>query len=255
LLDQKPIGKNSRSNPATYLKAWDEVRKILASQPLSLTRGYTPMHFSFNVDGGRCPTCKGEGLTTIDLHFMASIQMTCEDCQGKRFTSPVLDVKFKNKNVSEILNMTVDESIAHFFEYPELRRKLQLLHDVGLGYVTIGQSAPTLSGGESQRLKIAAALDQEVMGSELYILDEPTTGLHVDDVKILLKLLQDLVNRGKSVLVIEHNTDIMLNADWIIDFGPGAGNDGGAIVAEGAPEIITSKKHSVTGQVLAKIMN
>jgi len=254
LLDQKPIGKNSRSNPATYLKAWDEVRKIYANQSLALSRGYTPGYFSFNVDGGRCPTCKGEGEIAIDMHFMAEVKLKCEDCDGKRFIKALLDVKYKNKSVADLLEMTIDDAYDLFIEYPNLRRKFQVLKDVGLGYLQLGQPGPTLSGGEAQRLKVAASLEQETdsKSHDLFILDEPTTGLHQNDVLQLLKVLHHLVDRGKSVILIEHNLDVIANSDYVIDLGPEGGAKGGYLVAEGTPEALMKIKASKTGQALLK---
>lgn len=253
LLDQKPIGKNSRSNPATYLKAWDEVRKLMSQQPLSLARGYGPGHFSFNVDGGRCPTCKGEGEIAIDMHFMAEIKLKCEDCQGRRFTQPVLEVKYRNRSVADLLEATVDEALEVFNEFPVIRKKLELLQEVGLGYLQLGQSGPTLSGGEAQRLKIAAALDQDQNSfhHDLFILDEPTTGLHSEDVEKLMDVLHRLVDRGKSVILIEHNLDVIANADYVIDLGPEGGASGGHIVAAGTPEELKVHPESKTGRALS----
>jgi excinuclease ABC subunit A len=250
LLDQKPIGKNSRSNPATYLKIWDEIRKILSQQSVSLARGYTAGFFSFNVDGGRCPTCKGEGEIAVDMHFLAQIRLKCEDCEGKRFIKSLLDVKFKGKSVADLLVTTIEEAHDLFFEYPEIRRKLQILKDVGLGYLELGQSGPTLSGGEAQRLKIAAALCEPMKGDELFILDEPTTGLHQDDVMRLLKVLHHLVDEGKSVLLIEHNLDVIRNSDFVIDLGPGGGDSGGHLIASGTPESLIKTMESKTGAAL-----
>jgi excinuclease ABC subunit A len=249
LLDQRPIGKNSRSNPATYLKIWDEIRKILSQQSIALARGYTPGFFSFNVDGGRCPTCKGEGEIAIDMHFLAEIKLKCEDCEGKRFIKSLLDVKLKGKSVSDLLETTVDEAAELFYEYPEIRRKLQVLRDVGLGYLELGQSGPTLSGGESQRLKIAASLCQNTddPGGTLFILDEPTTGLHQDDVQKLLQVLHHLVDQRNSVILIEHNLEVIRNCDWVIDLGPEGGARGGELVAEGTPEKLVRNPRSRTG--------
>jgi excinuclease ABC subunit A len=252
LLDQTPIGKSSRSNPATYLKAWDEVRRIYANQVLSLRRGYTPQHFSFNVDGGRCPTCKGEGELTIDMHFMAEVKLPCEECDGKRFKKPVLDVTYKNKNVHELLNLTINEAYELFRDNSILVRKLNVLREVGLGYLLLGQSATTLSGGESQRLKIAATLDDRSAENLLYIFDEPTTGLHMEDVRKLLDVIHDLVDSRQSVIVIEHHLDVIAQADWIIDIGPGGGKHGGNVVAEGTPEQIMKTPESMTGQMLRR---
>lgn len=252
LLDQKSIGKNSRSNPATYLKIWDEVRKLLSAEALARERGYTPQFFSFNVDAGRCETCRGEGEISIDLHFMAAIQIQCEVCEGKRFKRAVLEVRYKGKNVYDILHLTVDEAHALFYETPSIRSKLSVLQSVGLGYITLGQSGPTLSGGESQRLKVAHALSEGGTFNHLFILDEPSTGLHSDDVAVLIDLLQGLVEKGASVLVVEHNLDIIANADWVVDLGPGAGALGGEIIATGVPTEIVKFKTSKTGQMLKR---
>ena len=252
ILDQKPIGKNSRSNPATYMKAWDEIRKIYANQSLSLSRGYTPGYFSFNTDGGRCPTCKGEGEITIDMHFMAEIKLPCEDCDGKRFIKALLDVKFKNKSVADLLETTIEEAYDLFYEYPSLKKKFQLLKEVGLGYLQLGQPGPNLSGGEAQRLKIAHSLSQEAdsKAHDLFILDEPTTGLHHDDVMKLLEVLHHLVDRGKSVILIEHNMDVIMNSDYVIDLGPEGGEKGGYLIAHGSPEELMKLPASKTGQAL-----
>ena len=256
LLDQKPIGKNSRSNPATYMKAWDEIRKIYANQALAVARGYTPGFFSFNVDGGRCPTCKGEGEIAVDMHFMAEVKLKCEDCEGRRFIKPVLDVTFKNKSVSDLLLTTIDEAFHLFHEYEDLRKKIQLLKDVGLGYLQLGQPGPTLSGGEAQRLKIAKSLSDEASlkgagkSNDLYILDEPTTGLHQDDVMNLMDVLHQLVERGKSVILIEHNLDVIANSDYVIDLGQEGGAQGGYLIAHGTPEDLKKNPASKTGKAL-----
>ena len=252
LLDQKPIGKSSRSNPATYLKAWDEIRKTLANQVLSLRRGYTPAYFSFNVDGGRCPVCKGEGEIAIDMHFMAEVKVPCEECNGKRFKNEVLEVYYKGKNVYDILSSTIDEAYDLFRDNPVLVRKFSILREVGLGYLQVGQPAPTLSGGESQRLKIAHALDQREHRKMLYLFDEPTTGLHQEDIRKLLEVLQDLVDTGQSVVMIEHQLDVIAQADWVIDLGPGGGDAGGYLIAEAPPAELTLNPESLTGQSLLK---
>jgi excinuclease ABC subunit A len=228
------------------------VRKLMANQPLAVSRGYGPGFFSFNVDGGRCPTCKGEGEISIDMHFMAEVKLPCEDCEGKRFIKALLDVKHKGKSVSDLLRMTITDAHDHFFDYPILRRKFQVLKEVGLGYLELGQSGPTLSGGEAQRLKIAASLDQDAdsKAHDLFILDEPSVGLHQDDVAKLVEVLQHLVNRGKSVILIEHNLDIIANADFVIDLGPEGGAKGGEIIAAGTPEELTKVKASKTGAAL-----
>ncbi len=255
LLDQKPIGKNSRSNPATYMKVWDEVRKLYANQSLALSRGYTAGFFSFNTDGGRCPTCKGEGEIAIDMHFMAEIKLPCDDCQGRRFMKALLDVKYRNKSISDLLVTTIEDAYDLFHDNSLIRRKLQLLKDVGLGYLQLGQPGPTLSGGEAQRLKIAHALEQEAQSQshDLFILDEPTTGLHQDDVFKLLEVLHHLVDRGKSVILIEHNLDVIANSDYVIDLGPEGGAKGGELIATGTPEALMKVPASKTGQALKKV--
>lgn len=250
LLDQSPIGKNSRSNPATYLKAWDEIRKILANQVISLRRGYLPQHFSFNVDGGRCAVCKGEGEITLDMHFMAEVRLPCEECDGKRFKKSVLDVTYRGKNVHQLLQTTIDEAFELFRDNSLLARKLSILRDVGLGYLHLGQSATTLSGGESQRLKIAAVLDDREAENQLYIFDEPTTGLHLEDIRKLLGVIQDLIDSGHSVVMIEHHLDVIAQADWVIDLGPGGGTEGGHLIAAGHPSRLIDSGTSVTGKSL-----
>jgi excinuclease ABC subunit A len=250
LLDQTSIGKSSRSNPATYLKAWDEIRRIYANQVLSLRRGYTPQHFSFNVDGGRCPVCKGEGEITLDMHFMAEVKLPCEECEGKRFKKSVLDVTYRGKNVDQLLHTTIDEAYELFRDNSFLMKKFGILRDVGLGYLQLGQSGTTLSGGESQRLKIAAALDDKGVENQLYIFDEPTTGLHLEDVKKLMEVIHDLVDARHSVIMIEHHMDVIAQADWIIDLGPGGGVHGGNLVGSEAPNRLISDERSVTGRML-----
>jgi excinuclease ABC subunit A len=250
LLDQSPIGRNSRSNPATYLKAWEEIRKIFSHQSLALKRGYTPQYFSFNVDGGRCSICKGEGEITIDMHFMAEVKLPCEECEGKRFKKNVLEVQYRGKNVHQILQTTVDECIDLFCDQPVLLRKLRILRDVGLGYLQLGQSGVTLSGGESQRLKIAATLEDKTAQNLLYIFDEPTTGLHLDDIKKLMQVFQDLVDAHQSVIMIEHQMDVIAQADWIIDLGPGGGTLGGNLIGEGSPRELMRNQNSTTGRML-----
>ncbi len=250
LLDQTPIGRSSRSNAATYLKAWDDIRKLFANQTLALRRGYTPQYFSFNVDGGRCPVCKGEGEITLDMHFMAEVKLPCEECEGKRFKKNVLEVNFRGKNVDQVLQTTVDEALELFHDQPNLMRKFRILKDVGLGYLHLGQSGATLSGGESQRLKIAATLDDKTTQNLLYIFDEPTTGLHLEDVKRLMRVFHDLVESKHSVVMIEHHLDVIAQADWVIDLGPGGGTLGGDLMAEGSPERLMSHPRSITGKML-----
>ena len=250
MLDQTPIGKSSRSNPATYLKAWDEVRRIYANQTLSLRRGFTPQHFSFNVDGGRCPVCKGEGEITLDMHFMAEMKLPCEECEGRRFKKNVLDVVVKGKSVYELLTTTVDEAFELYRDNPVLHRKFGILRDVGLGYLQVGQSATTLSGGESQRLKIAATLEERSNSNLLYVFDEPTTGLHLEDIQKLIRVIQDLVDAGHSCVLIEHHLDLISQADWVIDLGPGGGVHGGGLMAAGSPVDLAKTEGSTTGKLL-----
>lgn len=255
MLDQTPIGRTSRSNPATYLKIYDDIRKIYSNQPLAIKRGYEPKHFSFNVDGGRCTTCKGEGEVTIDMHFMAEIKLPCEQCEGKRFQKKVLDIEFKRRNISQLLATTIDECIDLFREYPAVVQKLHILKNVGLGYLQLGQSGTTLSGGESQRLKIASVLAEKSTSNVLYIFDEPTTGLHIHDIRKLLSVLHDLVDSGHSVIVVEHNLDLIAQADHVIDLGPEGGDRGGQIVATGTPAEIMANPLSITGKFLKRMTN
>lgn len=254
-VDQNPIGRSSRSNPVTYIKAYDDIRSLFASQKLSKIRNYQAKHFSFNVDGGRCETCKGEGEVTIEMQFMADVHLTCETCNGKRFKKEVLEVKFNNKSIDDVLNMTIDDAVDCFttHEQGKIQKKLQPLKDVGLGYVTLGQSSSTLSGGEAQRIKLASFLGKGSRGdTTLFIFDEPTTGLHFHDIKKLLKSFQALIEIGHSIIVIEHNIDLIKCADYIIDLGPEGGKNGGKLVAEGTPEAIAKNKKSVTGKYLAE---
>jgi len=252
-VDQNPIGRSSRSNPVTYIKAYDDIRALFASQKLSNIRNYAAKHFSFNVDGGRCETCKGEGEVTIEMQFMADVHLTCDTCDGKRFKKEVLEVKFDGKSIDDILNLTIDDAIA-FFEMhnqTKIKGKLQPLQDVGLGYVTLGQSSSTLSGGEAQRIKLATFLGKgSKSDNALFIFDEPTTGLHFHDIKKLLKSFQALIAKGHSIIVIEHNIDLIKCADYIIDLGPEGGKHGGQLVASGTPEDIAKNKNSVTGNYL-----
>lgn len=250
LLDQKPIGKSSRSNPATYMKAWDEFRRLYANQVLAIKRGYTPQSFSFNVEGGRCPVCKGEGEITLDMHFMAEVKLPCDECKGKRFKKNILDINCRGKNVDQLLRTTVDEAYNLFRDNSILNRKLGILRDVGLGYLQIGQAAPTLSGGECQRLKIAAKLDEKCTRNTLFVFDEPTTGLHQEDVHRLLEVLQDLVDAHHSILMIEHHLDVIAQSDWVIDLGPGGGEHGGDLIAACPPDQLHRFTDSTTGRIL-----
>ena len=252
-VDQNPIGRSSRSNPVTYIKAYDDIRALFSKQKLSLIRGYQPKHFSFNVDGGRCETCKGEGEVTIEMQFMADVHLECETCKGKRFKKEVLEVTFENKSIDDILNLTIDDAIAFFDAHhaTKIKNKLQPLQDVGLGYVTLGQSSSTLSGGEAQRIKLASFLGKgNTKDKALFIFDEPTTGLHFHDIKKLLKSFNALIDKGHSIIVIEHNLELIKCADYIIDLGPDGGENGGIIVAQGTPEELIKNKDSYTGEYL-----
>lgn len=251
MVDQNPIGKSSRSNPVTYIKAWDDIRKLYAKQPLAKMRGFTDKHFSFNTDGGRCDTCKGEGEVIVEMQFLADVHLLCESCKGKRFKDEVLEVTYRGKNVYDVLEMSVDESIAFFKDEKKLAAALQPLSDVGLGYIKLGQSSDTLSGGEAQRVKLASFLGKgKEKNKVLFIFDEPTTGLHMHDIKKLLGSFDALIEQGHSIIVIEHNTDVIKSADWLIDLGPEGGANGGYLLYEGAPEGITKIKESYTGQYL-----
>jgi excinuclease ABC subunit A len=253
-VDQNPIGRSSRSNPVTYVKAYDDIRALFASQKLSKIRNYQAKHFSFNVDGGRCETCKGEGEVTIEMQFMADVHLTCDTCGGKRFKKEVLEVTFEGKTIDNILNMTIDNAI-NFFEttsQTKIKNKLQPLQDVGLGYVTLGQSSSTLSGGEAQRIKLATFLGKgSKSDNALFIFDEPTTGLHFHDIQKLLKSFQALIEKGHSIIVIEHNIDLIKCADYIIDLGPEGGKEGGNLIASGTPEEIIKNSKSITGKYLS----
>ena len=252
LIDQSPIGKSARSSPVTYLKAFDAIRTIMATTPESQARGYTPGTFSLNVDGGRCPACKGTGYEEIDMMFMDNVVLPCDVCDGKKYRPEILEVQYKGKNVHEILTMTVNEAMNFFVAHPNIRKPLSVLKEVGLDYIQLGQPASSLSGGESQRLKIAKELSQVQQKSTLYILDEPTTGLHFREVDLLLKVLHKLIDMGGSVVVVEHNLDVIRNSDYIIDLGPEAGKKGGNIVATGSPDEIVKAKKSLTGQYLKR---
>lgn len=256
MVDQNPIGKSSRSNPVTYIKAWDDIRKLLSEQPYAKQNGYKPAHFSFNVDGGRCEECQGEGVIHVEMQFMADITLVCESCKGKRFKDDVLEVKYKGANVHDILEMTVDRAIEFFSSgktstEKKIAEKLKPLQDVGLGYIKLGQPSSTLSGGESQRVKLASFLQKDVSEKPLlFIFDEPTTGLHFNDIKKLLEAFDALIAKGHSIVLVEHNIDVIKSADWIIDLGPEGGNDGGYLVFEGTPEQLVKYQKSYTGKYL-----
>ena len=252
-VDQNPIGRSSRSNPVTYIKAYDDIRALFAKQKLSSLRNYLPKHFSFNVDGGRCDTCKGEGAVTIEMQFMADVQLRCDSCNGKRFKKQILEIKFHTKTIDDILNMTIDDAVAFFdtHKVPRIKTKLQPLQDVGLGYVTLGQSSSTLSGGEAQRIKLASFLGKGSKSETgLFIFDEPTTGIHFHDIKKLLKSFNALIENGHSILVVEHNLELIKCADHVIDLGPEGGANGGYILAEGTPEVVSKVSNSSTGNFL-----
>jgi excinuclease ABC subunit A len=250
-IDQSPIGRTPRSNPGTYTGLFDEIRKLYAELPESKVRGYKPGRFSFNVHGGRCEACQGQGMLRIEMQFLPDIYVPCDVCHGTRFNRETLQVHFKGKSIADVLDTTVEEGVELFAAFPNMVNKLALLQEVGLGYVKIGQPATTLSGGEAQRVKLAKELSRRATGRTLYVLDEPSVGLHAADVHKLIEVLQRLVDAGNSVLIIEHNLDIIKVADWIIDLGPEGGDRGGELVAEGLPEQIMEVKTSYTGQFLA----
>jgi excinuclease ABC subunit A len=255
IVDQSPIGRTPRSNPATYLKAFDAIREVFADTPDSKRRGYAAGHFSFNVPGGRCETCQGDGTVTVEMQFLADVELICEECRGTRFKSGVLEVRYHGKNIHEVLQLTVREALAFFVNVPKVVSKLRVLNEIGLGYLRLGQSATTLSGGEAQRLKLAAHLSRTDNEGILYILDEPTTGLHFDDIAKLLSAFRKLLEGGASLLVIEHNLDVIKSADWLIDLGPEGGDQGGKIIATGTPEQVARNTQSHTGRYLARVLN
>jgi len=269
LVDQSPIGRTPRSNPVTYTKAFDAIRDLFASIPESQKRGFTAGHFSFNIPGGRCENCQGDGTVTVEMQFLADVELICEECKGTRYKPQVLEVRYRGKNIFEVLNLTVKEALQFFAGTPKIVDKLRVLEEVGLGYLRLGQSATTLSGGEAQRMKLAAHLqpaNRELgrpsgeNGSRrkirtLYIFDEPTTGLHFDDVSKLLAAFRRLIDAGGSILVIEHNLEVIKTADWVIDLGPEGGEKGGYIVGAGPPEAIAELPNSYTGKFLARLLN
>ncbi|MBR6446324.1 MAG: excinuclease ABC subunit UvrA, partial [Prevotella sp.] len=252
MVDQNPIGRSSRSNPATYVKAYDAIRQLFAEQPLSKQMGFSPQYFSFNTDGGRCEECKGAGVITVEMQFMADLELECEACHGHRFKRDILDVRFHEKNIDDVLNMTVSEAIEFFGEHKEkaITKRLQPLEDVGLSYIKLGQSSSTLSGGENQRVKLAYFIGMERQEPTLFIFDEPTTGLHFHDIRRLLKAFNALIQRGHTILVIEHNLEVIKCADYVIDLGPEGGNKGGELVCEGTPEQVAKHENSITGKFL-----
>jgi excinuclease ABC subunit A len=250
-IDQAPIGRTPRSNPATYTGLFTHIRDLYSQLPESKIRGYSTGRFSFNVAGGRCEECGGDGLRKIEMNFLPDVYIECDVCHGKRYNMETLEVLYKTKSISDVLDMRIDEALKYFEDLPRIKRKVKAIHDVGLGYIRLGQQATTLSGGEAQRVKLATELSKVSTGKTLYILDEPTTGLHFEDVRILLGVLNKLVEKGNTVIVVEHNLDVIKTADWIIDLGPGGGEHGGKIIAEGTPEQIVKNGKSVTGKYLA----
>jgi excinuclease ABC subunit A len=253
-IDQSPIGRTPRSNPATYTNIFTPIRELFAATSEARSRGYKPGRFSFNVKGGRCEACQGDGLIKVEMHFLADVYATCDECRGKRYNRETLEVLYKQKNIHEILSLTVEDAHDFFKAVPMIERRLQTLMDVGLGYIRLGQSATTLSGGEAQRVKLARELSKRDTGQTLYILDEPTTGLHFHDIKQLLEVLAKLRSHGNTIVVIEHNLDVIKTADWIIDLGPEGGSGGGEIIASGTPEEVAACPHSFTGQFLAEVL-
>ena len=253
-IDQRPIGRTPRSNPATYTGAFTPIRDWFAGLPEAKTRGYKPGRFSFNVKGGRCEACQGDGLIKIEMHFLPDVYVTCETCKGKRYNRETLEIKFKGKSIADVLDMTVEDAQEFFKAVPSIREKMDALMQVGLGYIKVGQQATTLSGGEAQRVKLSKELARRSTGRTLYILDEPTTGLHFEDVRKLLEVLHELVEQGNTVVVIEHNLDVIKTADWIIDIGPEGGDGGGQIVAVGTPEDVAEVGRSHTGRYLKPML-
>jgi excinuclease ABC subunit A len=253
-IDQSPIGRTPRSNPATYTGLFAPIREIFAGLPEAKMRGYDAGRFSFNVKGGRCEACQGDGLVKIEMHFLPDVFVPCEVCKGRRYNRETLEVRFKGRNIADVLDLTVAEGLEYFANQPRVRTKLETLNDVGLGYIHLGQSATTLSGGEAQRVKLATELSKRDTGRTLYILDEPTTGLHFEDVRLLLEVLHRLVQKGNTVVVIEHNLDVIKTSDWIIDLGPEGGAAGGLVVAAGPPEDVVRVAASHTGQALAPLL-
>jgi excinuclease ABC subunit A len=251
-IDQSPIGRTPRSNPATYTGVFSEIRTLFAKTPESMIRGYKAGRFSFNVKGGRCETCQGGGVRIIEMSFLPDVHVACETCQGKRFNRETLEIRFKGKSISDILNMTINEAVVFFESIPKIYTKIKTIQDVGLGYITLGQQSTTLSGGEAQRIKLAAELSKRDTGNTFYILDEPTTGLHFEDINVLMKVLNKLTDKGNTVLIIEHNMDVIKLADYIIDIGLEGGKKGGTVLCTGTPEEIIKNKKSYTAKFLKK---
>ncbi len=253
-VDQSPIGRTPRSNPATYTGLLTPIRELFAGTQEARSRGYGPGRFSFNVKGGRCEACQGDGLIKVEMHFLPDIFVPCDVCHGKRYNRETLEIRYKGKTIHDVLQMTVEQARDFFAAVPVVARKLETLAEVGLGYIELGQSATTLSGGEAQRVKLALELSKRDTGRTLYILDEPTTGLHFRDIEMLLKVLHRLRDHGNTIVVIEHNLDVIKTADWVIDLGPEGGDGGGQIIASGTPEQVSAQAHSYTGRYLAKLL-
>jgi excinuclease ABC subunit A len=253
-VDQSPIGRTPRSNPATYTGLFTPIRELFAGVPAAKERGYDPGRFSFNVKGGRCEACQGDGVLKVEMHFLPDVYVPCDVCHGKRYNRETLDIQYKGRNISEVLDMTVESAHEFFRPVPVVARKLKTLLDVGLGYIRLGQSATTLSGGEAQRVKLSLELSKRDTGRTLYILDEPTTGLHFHDIALLLEVIHRLRDQGNTVVIIEHNLDVIKTADWVIDLGPEGGAGGGQIIAQGTPELVAKSKASFTGRYLAPLL-
>jgi excinuclease ABC subunit A len=253
-VDQSPIGRTPRSNPATYTGLFTPIREIFAGTEEARSRGYEPGRFSFNVKGGRCEACEGDGVIKVEMHFLADIYVTCDTCKGKRYNRETLEIKYKHKNIYDVLQMTVEDALVFFDAIPKVKRKLQTLMDVGLSYITLGQSATTLSGGEAQRVKLSKELSRRDTGQTLYILDEPTTGLHFHDILQLLQVLLKLRDSGNTIIIIEHNLDVIKVADWVIDMGPEGGDAGGEVLIAGTPEMVAKNKKSFTGHYLKAML-
>jgi excinuclease ABC subunit A len=253
-VDQAPIGRTPRSNPATYTGVFTPIRDLFATVPTAKERGYSAGRFSFNVKGGRCEACQGDGVIAIEMHFLPNVYVTCEQCKGRRYNRETLEIKYRGKSIADVLELTVDNALPLLENFPPIANKLRTLQDVGLGYIALGQSATTLSGGEAQRVKLAKELSKRGTGRTLYILDEPTTGLHFEDTRKLLDVLNKLVDQGNTIVVIEHNLDVIKSADYVIDLGPEGGVGGGRIVAEGTPEELAGNGRSATGRFLSDLM-
>ena len=251
-VDQSPLGRTPRSNPATYTGVFADIRSLFVGLPEAKIRGYKPGRFSFNVKGGRCETCGGNGYKTIEMNFLPDIQVPCEECHGKRYNRETLEVRYKGKSIADVLDMTINQAVEFFENVPDILRKIKTIQDVGLGYIKLGQPSTTLSGGESQRVKLATELSKRDTGKTVYILDEPTTGLHFEDIRILMQVLRRLVDRGNTVIIIEHNLDVIRQADWIIDMGPEGGRRGGEVLTVGTPQQVALSKKGYTPEFLRK---